>query len=277
MGNRTLPGRVPPVNTHADQVQALFDGKAADWPAKYATDGRLAWRLPQFAAAAGDLVVAGGAVLDLGCGSGELARHLAAAGFLVTGCDIAPQMLRRAAAADRQHAVRWIRLEPGWRTLPFVTASLDAVIASSVLEYVPDPAAVLGECARVLRPGGVLLCTVPNAAHPVRWLEWPLCLAARTAPGRIALARIAAARTTEGAPHRFGQHLTYLATSRQRRRVRWWHATARRAGLSPRPTRPAAREPLRLLAFTRQDDAAHRNHDDTFSGSHRLTKEDAGA
>jgi SAM-dependent methyltransferase len=273
MGNRALAGSTPPVNEHADQVRALFDGKAAGWPAKYAADGQLVWRLPQFAAAAGDLVVAGGAVLDLGCGSGELARHLAAAGFLVTGCDIAPLMLHRAAAADHQHAVRWIRLESGWRTLPFVAASLDAVIAASVLEYVPDPAVVLGECARVLRPGGVLLCTVPNVAHPVRWLEWPLCLAARTGLGRIALARIGPARMTGSGPHRFGQYLTYLATSRQRRRARWWYATARRAGLSPVSTRRAAREPLRLLAFTRPGPPVPQNQDDTFTESHLFTKE----
>ena len=264
MGNGALAGRGAPVSAHADQVRALFDGKAAGWPAKYATDGRLAWRLPQFAAAAGDLVVAGGAVLDLGCGSGELARHLAAAGFLVTGCDIAPQMLHRAAAADRQHAVRWVGLEPGWRTLPFVAASLDAVIAASVLEYVPDPAAVLGECARVLRPGGVLLCTVPNVAHPVRWLEWPLCLAARTGLGRIA----------RGIPPSVRHYLAYLATSRQRRRARWWYATARRAGLSPEAVPRAAREPLRLLAFTRPAvTAPPQNQDDTFRESYRFTKE----
>ena len=98
----------------------------------------------------------------------------------MTGCDIAPEMLRQAATADRAQAVRWIRLDPGWRTLPFASGSLDAVIAASVLEYVPDPQAVLRECARVLRPGGILLCTVPDLAHPVRWLEWPLGLVART-------------------------------------------------------------------------------------------------
>jgi SAM-dependent methyltransferase len=255
---------------HVDQVRTLFDAKSAGWHEKYAADGRLAGRLAQLAGAAGGLVAAGGELVDLGCGTGELARHLAAAGYRVTGCDIAPLMLRQAAMADQEQAVRWIRLEPTWRTLPFAASSLDAVVAASVLEYVQDPAAVFAECARALRPGGVLLCTVPNLAHPVRWLEWPLGLAARAPLGRI----------TRGAPRRAGQYLTYLRTSRQRRRLRWWHAAGKEAGLEPvavpppelgttarRTPRghrsPRSREPLRLLAFTRPAGAAGHQIDTT--------------
>ena len=132
-------------------------------------------------------------------------------------------------------------MSPAGDTLPFPADSLDAVVASSVLEYVREPAAVLAECARVLRPGGILVCTVPNVADPVRWLEWPLGLVARTPLARIA--RLG--------PHRLGQYIAYLRTSRQRRRVRWWHAAGRRAGLEPGPARQAPRGPLRLLAFTK--------------------------
>ena len=253
---------------HADRVRTLFDTKAAGWPEKYAADGRLAGRLTQLAGAAGDMVAGGGELLDLGCGSGELARHLAAVGYRVTGCDIAPLMLHQAAAADQGQAVRWIKLEPTWRTLPFAGSSLDAVVAASVLEYVQDPEVVLGECARVLRPGGVLLCTVPNLAHPVRWLEWPLGLAAR-APLASIVRRV---------PHRAGQYLAYLRTSRQRRRVRWWRAAGRQAGLEPAAIAPSglgahvsgaprtwesAREPLRLLAFIRPGGAGGHQIDAT--------------
>ena len=89
---------------------------------------------------------------------------------------------------------------------------------------------MLAECARVLRPGGVLLCTVPNVAHPVRWLEWPLRLAVRTPLGAIALAA-----TVRSGQRRACQYLAYLGTSCQRRRIRWWRTAARRAGFEPVP------------------------------------------
>jgi SAM-dependent methyltransferase len=228
--------------TGTDQVLALFDTRAAGWPGKYAADGRLAGRLTWFADAVLDLVPAAGELLDLGCASGELALHLAQAGYRVTGCDIAPQMLALAEAADQRQQVSWIRLDSRWRTLPFEPGSLDAIVASSVLEYVPDPLAVLRECARVLRPGATLLCTVPDQTHPVRWLERPLGWAARTAPGTAA----------GKAWPRLGRYLTYLRISRQRRSVRRWQETARHAGLRPVPLqqREPPRGRLRMLAFT---------------------------
>ena len=243
---------------HAERVRTLFDAKAACWPAKYVAGGRLAGRLSQFASAVADLAPPGGELLDLGCGSGELARHLAAGGYRVTGCDIAPTMLRQAELADVRRAVRWVRLEPCWQALPFAAGSLDAVVSASVLEYVPDPGAVLAECARVLRPGGVMICTVPDVTHPVRWLEWPLRLLSsggttprtpRCAPDGSAI--VSAAQSAPGGTTvaRLRQYLAYLRASRQRRRAGWWRAAARRAGLEPVPAARTSRAPLRVLVF----------------------------
>jgi SAM-dependent methyltransferase len=48
-----------------------------------------------------------------------------------------------------------------WRAIPLPDNSADSAIATEVLEHFPDPAVVLGEIWRVMRPGGVLLVTVP--------------------------------------------------------------------------------------------------------------------
>src|ERR1019366_6238762 len=122
--------------------------KAATWPAKYAPEGSLTGRLAQFAEGLADQVAAGGRVLDLGCGTGNLARAADAAGLRGTACDISPEMLRRATAGDRGGAVDWVSLEPRWARLPFESAAFDAVVAASVLEYVERPIVVLRECAR---------------------------------------------------------------------------------------------------------------------------------
>ena len=175
------------ISRHTSQVRDLWNSRADDWPGKYAS-GRLAGRLPLFAAELHDRI-GDGRVLDLGCGSGELARHLASLGYRLTGCDIAPQMLERAQTA-----------------------------ASSVLVYVSDISAVLRETARVLRPNGLLLCTVPVMSHPVRWGESPLRLDAGITQFRCLCGRVWP---------RLGSHLTYLRLSRQRRSVYWWQAKGR--------------------------------------------------
>lgn len=226
--------------TNVYQVLALFDSKAEGWPEKYAPDGPLAERLARMSALARQQTCPGGSVLDLGCGTGELARALAATGLQVSAADISPQMLSRAKAADSANDVAWARLDPGWAVLPFPAHCFDTVIATSVLEYVQDPARVLTECARVLRPGGVLLLTVPDVRHPVRWAE---CLVQP-------VARLALAEKLSGMAPRLRSHLVYLRTSKQRHLVRWWQGVTQRAGLTcgALTDSPGRVTPLRVLA-----------------------------
>jgi len=135
----------------------------------------------------------------------------------------------------------WVRLEPGWRSLPFASGAFDVVVASSVLEYVDEPAVVLRECARVLRPEGIVLYTVPDLRHPVRWAEW----AAQRLAGRAG----APAGTRRS---RWDGYVAYLRASRQRHRVQWWLAASRLAGLHQTPCQTdGGRSTLRLLAFRR--------------------------
>ena len=218
--------------------------------AKYALDGPLADRLASLSGAVSWHVQAGDRVLDLGCGTGELTRTLAAAGLRVAGCDISWQMLVRAARAGGAHyrdgCAGWVRLAPEWRSLPFASAVFDVVVAASVLEYVAEPAAVLRECARVLRPGGVILYTVPDLRHPVRWAEWCAQWLAR-----MTWTPLGAVRRSSWSGYR-----AYLRASRQRHRVRWWLAASKSVGLRPASC-PADGAPsaLRLLVLRRADES----------------------
>jgi len=229
------------------QVRGLFDAKAAAWPSKYAPGGRLEGRLTRLADAVAFHVPAGGDVLDLGCGTGELAIALAASGMRATGCDISPEMLR--IAADASGSVDWVELEPDWRVLPFRADAFDAVVASSVLEYVDDPVAALRECCRVLRPGGIVLCTVPDPRHPMRWLEWLLGVTAR-----MPLARAVGRRWP-----RLSSYLSYLQISQQRHFSRWWRAVGARADLlTAARAADAGRSPLRLMTYNKVATEGHR-------------------
>lgn len=114
--------------------------------------------------------------LDAGCGTGTLTRFLAEQGCSVTGLDAAPQMIEMARLQTRQHPRReQMRFEVADREvagtierLTNATGSLDGVLCSSVLEYMPDAEQQVREFARVLKPSGVLLISVPNAQSVVR-------------------------------------------------------------------------------------------------------------
>lgn len=200
---------------HGQAVLGLFDAVAPHWSAKYAPNGALASRLVSMTASVGRYVQSGDKLLDLGCGTGELTRALARRGVRATGCDISREMLQRA-AREPSDCADWVQLELGWTRLPFESSMFDAVVAASVLEYVVEPAAVLRECARVLRPGGVVLCTVPDLRHPVRWAEWFARMLTALVP----------APTLVGSTSRPNRYRVYLRASQQHHRVSWWTAAS---------------------------------------------------
>jgi len=112
--------------------------------------------------------------LDAGCGSGTLARWLATRGCSVLGVDASPEMVVTATqSAQRENysdRLSFVRITTIAR-LALDDQSLDGVLCSSVLEYVPDPSACLAEFARVLKPGGLLLVSVPNRNSVVRRMQ----------------------------------------------------------------------------------------------------------
>jgi 2-polyprenyl-6-hydroxyphenyl methylase/3-demethylubiquinone-9 3-methyltransferase len=110
-------------------------------------------RIPVFQAAIGR----GRRVLDLGCRSGALTRHLLE-GNDVVGLDVDEAALAKAAALGIETVVADVE-EP----LPFPDASFDAVVAGELLEHLRFPDELVAEARRVLRPGGVFVGSVPNA------------------------------------------------------------------------------------------------------------------
>jgi 2-polyprenyl-3-methyl-5-hydroxy-6-metoxy-1,4-benzoquinol methylase len=99
--------------------------------------------------------VAGGRVLDAGCGDGYGSRFLASAGAeQVVGLDV---------VAPSPSGVPGVTFLGGDLVrLPFGDATFDRVVCFEAIEHVTDPDAVLDELCRVLQPGGVLILSTPN-------------------------------------------------------------------------------------------------------------------
>jgi phosphatidylethanolamine/phosphatidyl-N-methylethanolamine N-methyltransferase len=97
-------------------------------------------------------------VLEAGVGTG-ISLGLYSRALQVTGIDLSPEMLARARARVRAEAFQHVEgiheMDAG--ALDFPDASFDAAVAMYVLTVVPEPAAVMAELARVVRPGGEVI------------------------------------------------------------------------------------------------------------------------
>ncbi len=145
--------------------QAFFSSRAGQWDkVRVELYGSRADLTPFAALLDPDWIVA-----DLGCGTGQTTAALSPFVGRVIAVDESSAMLaaaRRRLADRDQVEVRSGRLED----LPIGDAELDAAIMSLVLHFVVDPAAVLAEAARTIRPGGRLLVVdmVPHEREEYR-------------------------------------------------------------------------------------------------------------
>ncbi len=103
-------------------------------------------------------VPAGAAVLDAGCGFGEWVCFLGQQGYRAEGLDFSSDLISRLRATYPQ--LTWQNGDV--RHMPYADDAFDAVISWGVIEHDEDgPAEALREFLRVLKPGGVVIVTVP--------------------------------------------------------------------------------------------------------------------
>lgn len=99
-----------------------------------------------------------GMLLDVGCGAGRLLNRMKKRGWEVEGVDFDPQATSRVSA---RYGIATHTGDLAACALP--GESFDAVTMSQTIEHLHDPRLTLEECMRVLKPGGLLIMTTPNA------------------------------------------------------------------------------------------------------------------
>ncbi|HOV20848.1 MAG TPA: class I SAM-dependent methyltransferase, partial [Ottowia sp.] len=110
-------------------------------------------------------IPAGARVLDLGCGSGAIGRHLAARGGAgpIDGLTISQDEADLAAPHYRR--VEVANLESADLTALFAPAGYDIIVCADVLEHIRHPEHVLAQCRTLLADGGHALLSIPNAGY----------------------------------------------------------------------------------------------------------------
>lgn len=103
----------------------------------------------------------GGLLLEIGCGSGAGLQSMQRIGWRVTGLDF-----DRGAVSNARSKGLDVRLGQ-LSSQAFADESFDAIVMSHVIEHVPSPSELLGECRRILKKEGTLVVLTPNADSPL--------------------------------------------------------------------------------------------------------------
>lgn len=143
---------------------ALYDELAEEWWKPRGAFAMLHW----LAAARARLIPPasrpGAVLVDLGCGAGLLAPHIADKGYRHIGVDLSRGSLRQAA----EHGVHGVLADV--LAVPMGDGCADVVVAGEILEHVPDLPGAVAETCRLLRPGGVLVIDTLAATALCRWI-----------------------------------------------------------------------------------------------------------
>jgi SAM-dependent methyltransferase len=107
-------------------------------------------------------------VLDVGCGAGTDLARFARGGADVTGVDVSASAIALAKANFAQQGLTGDLREADGEHLPFPDNAFDVVYAHGVVQYTANDRALVGECRRVLKPGGTAIFQVYNR---ISWLN----------------------------------------------------------------------------------------------------------
>ena len=141
-----------------------YDDLAGEW---WRPDGAFAvlhWLAEARARLVPTAVRSGAVLVDVGCGAGLLAPHLAGRGYRHVGVDL----VRSALAQTADHGL--IPVNADACAIPLADGCADAVAAGEILEHVADWPSAVAELCRVLRPGGTLVLDTLNATAVSRLL-----------------------------------------------------------------------------------------------------------
>lgn len=160
-----------PDSPRLDGAVGFHNDRASSWSSAYRHSGHFRRRAFDWQAVIDANIDREMRVLDAGCGAGDLSLIATRRGAVLTCVDASPAMV-----AEARHALSGQSPSPSFhqadiRHLPVPDGSFDAVIASSVLEYIAPLDAALKEFRRVLAAGGMLLCSLPNRQSIYRRIE----------------------------------------------------------------------------------------------------------
>lgn len=116
----------------------------------------------------------GETALDVGCGEGYFARALAREGMVVTGIDITPALLAfaREQEASEPLDIRYVQASAMALASCFGAESFDLVASCMAVQDTSDPAACLAGAARLIRPKGRIVFSVPHPATDTPVRDW---------------------------------------------------------------------------------------------------------
>jgi 2-polyprenyl-3-methyl-5-hydroxy-6-metoxy-1,4-benzoquinol methylase len=102
-------------------------------------------------------------VLEIGCGGGYTLEHLRATGRCQWTCGV--ELFPEAARLAEQRVDQIYQGNVEEMNLPLAPASIDAILCLDVLEHLIDPWAVIRKLHGLLKPGGVMIASIPNVRH----------------------------------------------------------------------------------------------------------------